>query len=594
MPRPVCRMRPGRSYGLVALLLGWCTSTSVGGEEVVHPSRWIAGDAAIYLEMAQPTRLLDRLLDEKVQNAVAALPGYDGYVRSEAYKNTFAVIDEVAGKLGTTRIQGLRDLMGGGIVLAVEGESGKPARPVLIVTPTDPAFLNRLNQTILDMARDAAKSKGKGDPIESVEYRGLTGYELAKGKGAYTIIAGKLVISDRLKSLKEVADRALDGAKAGTSLADNVAWKAKRAHAADALAWGLVRLDRLRELDPTRFAFNGDAKPPATFLFGSWLEAIQKADWASVVLTWTNVGPGVELTLPSPEGGYREPLKGFVPPRGQGAKRPVHPPGTIASLSLWRDLSSLWEARAELFPPEVVQGLAKLDGVAGQFFGGRDFGTGVLGALGDDWRLVVARQDHARLKPVPAMKLPAFALVVDLKPDDDFSQRLKVAFQSFVGLANLGGAQSKSPPLELGSETFEEVTISTARYMLPKAPPDTTEPVHPRHNFSPSVAQVENHFILSSSVGLARDLIHALKSPAKPQDATLMAEADGPELADLLELNKSRLVMQNMLEKGHDKVQAEREIDGLTQLVRHLGHARLSVQDGAEALRLNLTFDLSR
>src|SRR5262249_36757087 len=83
----------------------------------------------------------------------------------------------------------------------------------------------------------------------------------------------------------------------------------------------------------------------------------------------------------------------------------------------------------------------------------------------------------------PDVKLPAFALIIDLKPEDeDFHQRLKVAFQSFIGLANLGAAQQKAPPLELGSESFEGVTIATAKFMPPKTDPSEKEPVHGRHN----------------------------------------------------------------------------------------------------------------
>ncbi|WP_406693579.1 hypothetical protein V5E97_21310 [Singulisphaera sp. Ch08] len=593
MPRLGHRMRLGIFCEFAGLLFAWGVSASVGGE-VVHASRWIAGDAAIYLELSQPSPLLDRLLTEKYQNALTAVPGYERYTESEAYKKAVAELARASEKLGTTWQQGLRDLTAGGIVLAVEGEPGKSTRSILIVTPSDPAFLTRANQTLLEMARENAESKQKADPIKSAEYRGVTGYEL--GKGAYAIVEGKLVFADRSKTLKLVVDRVLDGAKAGASLADDANWIARRTQAGDRQAWGVVRLDRLRELDPKRFAFQGDPNPAATFLFGSWLEAIRKADWALAALSWTDAGLGAELTLPTPSAGYPEALKGFVPPKGRGVKKPVNPPGTIASLSLWRDLSSIWEARADLFPPEVVQGLAKLDGVAGQFFGGRDFGTGVLGALGEEWRLVVARQDHSNLKPVPDMKLPAFALIVDLKPggDDDLPQRLKVAFQSIVGVINVGGVQSKSPPLELGSETIEDVTISTARFMLPKAPLDAKEPVHSRHNFSPSIAQVENRFILSSSVGLARDLIQSFKSPAKPEDTTLLIEADGRELADLVEINKTRLVMQNMLEKGHDKTQAEHEISVLTQVLRYLGLARLSVQDSVEDLRLKLNLDLGK
>jgi hypothetical protein len=240
-----------------------------------------------------------------------------------------------------------------------------------------------------------------------------------------------------------------------------------------------------------------------------------------------------------------------------------------------------------------VQGLAQLDTFAGQYFGGRDFGSGVLGAIGPDWRLVVAEQDYSTIKPVPDTKLPAFALVIDLKPDDDdFAQRLKVAFQSFIGLANLGAAQSKAPPLELGSETVDGVTIATSHFMAPKAAPGAKEPVHQRQNYSPSAAQVDNHFILSSSLGLTKDLIPVLRQPAKQTDVTAILAADGKALVHLLELNRVRLVSQNMLEKGNDKATASAQIDLLLGLLRYAGVGTLTAKDGADAVDFRLDFAL--
>jgi hypothetical protein len=107
------------------------------------------------------------------------------------------------------------------------------------------------------------------------------------------------------------------------------------------------------------------------------------------------------------------------------------------------------------------------------------------------------------------------------------------------------------------------------------------------------MAQVDNHFILSSSVGLTREVIRALKASTRSEPATLLIEADGPELARLLELDRSQLVMQNMPKEGHDRRQAEEDIGNIVHLLRFLGRGRLSVQDGAEAVRFNLGFTLS-
>jgi len=590
----------GMRWGVpaVVLSLGLAPALVATSAADTPAPRWIAADAAVYLEVPRPTLLIDAALGPQVQGALRAVPPLQKFLEGESYRTLRMVADLVAERLGTTSEDALRKLTAGGVTLAIEGEPGSAPRAFLIVTPGDADFGSRAVDALIALARQDAADKGKPDPVKSAEYRGVSGYSV--GQAVYAQVEGSLVFSDKAETLKTVIDRARDGMKDARAIAGDDAWKARRARVApDALAWGFARLDRLRALDPKRF--NVPEKPPAqlTLLFGSWLEALRTATWIEASVSGSDQRLAAIVTLPVPPGGYRESLTGFVPARGTGAPALVSPPGTIANVSLWRDPSAIWEARAELFTPEAQQNLAKLDTFAGQFFGGRDFGTGVLGALDPRWRLVIAHQDYATLVPSPDLKLPGFALIADLNPDDDdFNQRLKVAFQSFIGLANLGAGQKGQPPLELGSEVFAGVTISTAHYMVPKAETAAAKDnartaVHQRFNFTPSIAQVENHFILSSSVGLTRALIEALKAPAAATDVTLLVEADGPALARLVTLNRNRLIMQNMLDKGHDQTAAETEIDQLGRLLQSLGRGRLTVQDGAETLRFDLGFTLS-
>ncbi len=592
----------------------WCLGVALGGllgltgpheapagEADSPAARLVSADAVIFAEMSKPTHLIDRLMDERLLGPLKAIPSVKAALENEKGRHIKDVADLVAGKLGKGPVEAVRELTGGGLIFAAEVEAGKPPHFFLIVTPADPALLKKANEVLLDLAREDAMEKGKPDPIERTDYRGVAGYS-AGAKAVYAIVQDRLVICDRGETAKLVIDRALDGVGAKGSFSDTPEWSSRRAAMKpDTLAWGFARLERLRKLDPKRYGGDVEAKrpPQETILLGGWVEAVRKAPWVAATFDWGDRRMAAELILPVPPGGRGAAFRGFVPAVGSGAPALAKPPGMIASVSLWRDLSAAWESRAELLTPEAVQGLAKLDTFAGQFFGGRDFGTGVLGALTSDWRLVVATQDYAAMSPVPDVKLPAFALVVDVRPDDDdFAARLKVAFQSFVGLANLGAAQSKAPPLELGSETSEGVTISTTHFMGPsKKVGDAAEakgPVHTRHNFSPSAAQVGGHFVLGSSLGLTRELVKSLKSPGKPDDATLAVEAEGAALAGLVDLNRDRLVMQSMLKKGHDKDQAEAEVDMLASLLRYLGHGRLSIQDREDATRVGLEFSLGK
>jgi hypothetical protein len=603
--------RLGRIAVAICLLLGAAGRSEAEAPSPADVARWVSSDAVIYLEALKPAAFVDRVLDDRVQAPLRAVPPLRAALEREEVGKLKDVAQQVAAKLGTTWQKALRDLTGGGAVFAAEAEEGQPPRFFLIVTPTDADLLKRANTALLEMARKDAADKGKPDPVKQVEYRGQTGYAVGP-KVVYGIVNDRLIIADRSETGKAVVDRILDGPASKASVADQSDWKARRAAVApDAIAWGMARMDRLRKLDPKRYG--SEAKPDTgqTIFFGGWIDTLRKAPWLAASLTWTDSRLTADVTAPVPAGGRTEAYDGYVPPKGAGAPALVKVRGVIASLSLYRDLATVWEARADLLPPEAVQNLAKLDTFAGQFFGGRDFGTGVLGALASDWRLVAALQDYSAMKPVPDVKLPAFALVMDLKPDDDFAERLKVAFQSFIGLANLGAAESKSkaPPLELGSETFEGVTIATSQFMKPPPPKPADdagarakrsvvssppEPVHYRHNFSPCAVQVGSYFVISSSLGLTRDLVKALKSPAKAEDATLVTEADGAVLSKLVYLNRSRMVMQNMLDRGHDKEQAEAEVRLISALLDYLGHGRLSIQDGADATRVELDFALGK
>ncbi len=197
------------------------------------------------------------------------------------------------------------------------------------------------------------------------------------------------------------------------------------------------------------------------------------------------------------------------------------------------------------------------------------------------------------MSPSPDVKYPAGALLISLKPgDEEFAIRLQAAFQSFVGLVNIGAAQQKAPPLLLGSKQVDGVTITSASFLAPGKNKETEGPVNPRFNFSPSAFQVGNTFVLSSSLDLARSLVKSLNEPSEPSHDTLVAEADGPALAKLVDVNREQLAMRNMLEKGNDRSKAESEIDLLSALLRYLGHGRMTISDHDTQSRLSIEFHL--
>ncbi|MEW4567651.1 hypothetical protein AB1L88_07250 [Tautonia sp. JC769] len=555
-------------------------------------AEFLSTDPLAYLEIPEPNRLLDRLTSDRVQDFLLTIPDYARALDDPRLAEARQVATFVAGQLGTTWEDGIRTLIGGGIVLGIE--EADPPRLVLVVTPSDAEFLEKAHATLVSLAREDARGKGEPDPIAEFDHRGIAGFSLSDEE-AHAIVDGRLILSNGRAGLTEILDRHLDR---GDRLTDAPAFAESRPEG-DPLAWAFARVDRLRELDPDRFA-GDEPDAGAMLLFGAWLDLIRQTPFATAALDWADDRLALDLSLDAPESGRSEAMARFLPPEGAGAPLPIKVDGLIATINLWRDQEALWQVREELLPPEALQNLAQLDSFAGTFFGGRDFGDSVLDPLGDHWQLVVADQDHEAMDPVPGVKLPAFALVVELDPDrPEFAQRLRVAFQSFLGLVNLGAAETGAPPLMLGSESYKGQTISLATFMPPgpaDGDDDQDEPleVHYRHNFTPSIAELEGRFILSSSVGLTRSLIDAIEADPEAEtiDATLFMTADGPALAALVRDNRERLILQNMLEQGNDRAAAERDVTVLATLLQYLGQGTMRLVDTPEHSTLSLEFRL--
>jgi hypothetical protein len=580
---------------LVAAILWASTgSASLAAQKAEDLGAELLGpETLIYAEVPRPDALIDLLTGERVEGLLGAIPGYGEALESPQVVEFRQVVEFVADRLGTTWEEGLREISGGGIVLGIE--EADPPRLVLVVTATNPEFLDRAHMTLVELARQDARDKGNPDPIKEAEYRGLTAYSLSDEE-AHVILDGRLVISNGSQGLRAVIDRHLDG---GERLTASPSFIERRPEAMP-LAWAYARVHRLRELDPDRFAAD-EPDAGALFLLGAWLELIRETPWATASVDWDEDRLAASLTVSTPEHGRSEVMSRFLPPEGEGAPRPIDFEGCLATINLWRDQEALWQVREEFLPPEALQGLTQLDSFAGTFFGGRDFGDSVLAPIGSHWQLVAAMQDFEAMDPEPALKLPGFALVVELDPDQsEFAQRLRVAFQSVLGLVNLGGTETGAPPLMLGSEIHDDVPISLATFM---PVPDVVEgegeeaeapaEVHYRHNFSPSIAEVDGRFIVSSSIGLTRTLIGVLKadSDQAASDATLLMTADGPALASLVELNQERLILQTMLDQGKDRDAAERDVATLAALLRYLGRGELRLKDRAEASTISLEFD---
>jgi len=266
----------------------------------------------------------------------------------------------------------------------------------------------------------------------------------------------------------------------------------------------------------------------------------------------------------------------------------------------------MWLHGPDLFNEEINAGLAKANSDLSTLFGGRPFAEEILGALDGGLRFVVVREPSSARKSAPnALQLPGFAAVARLK-DPAASQRpLRIAFQTAVGFANLTGAQQGRPPLELETERHDGKTLLTAYY----SPGDFAEGADEMEmaagragmllSLSPTVAFAGNSVVLASTRSLAEGLLERLSADAQDLqptgDDTTMANSAlrlrAAPLRTTLSENRERLISNNMLEKGHDRAAAIREVDGLLTLLEFFeqGIASLRVHEDQLQFSVRLT-----
>ena len=288
-----------------------------------------------------------------------------------------------------------------------------------------------------------------------------------------------------------------------------------------------------------------------------------------------------EVALPNPPGGRSAAMARYVPPKGSGAPSPLAPPRMIASIGLWRDLSAIWEVRAEHLPARGRWSSSRSSTRSPASSSAAATSARASSARSaTDWRLVVARQDDAAMDPVPDVRLPGVRPGRRPGPgDEEFATRLMSAFQSFVGLVNLGAAQTQGPAPDARLGDVRRGRRSRpSKFIAPKPKPgDAKEPVDRRLNFSPSAARVGDRFVLSSTHRPGpRPRQGRQESAATAARGRSSIVADGDELARLVDQNRALLVMQDMLEKGHDKATERGRDRHLAALIRYLHSAASS------------------
>lgn len=564
-----------------------CSSTLTAGEADV--SRLLPESTVAYLEISNPTEILATVLDHPLNQHVQGMDVYKQATRTEQYRGFLTGRKFFEIQIGTEWRPAVEALTAGGIYVGFDAAS---QGAVLLVRAKDEATMENFRVRILELTR---LNGGKSAPED---YRDVPVYRIEKNGGA--VVGEWFVISNKPELGKRVLDGLLDGkveentAEAPGTLFANADFRSARASRnEDAQAWAFGNLQAVRDVRAGNKIFEGRAENPLVeLLVGGIQSTLKHSPYVTSSLTVATSGLKLQFASPWQADWVPEERSYFFGPDNSG-EAPVLPEvsETLLTFATYRDVSEMWLRAGDLFDEQMNDKLAEADSSLSTIFAGKDFAEEILGAFEPQMGLIVTRQDFDDVMPVPAIKLPAFALVMELREPETMRAELRRTFQSAVGFFNIVGAQNGNPQLEMDMQKEGDIDLITSRYLPEKKERDSTS-ARIIFNFSPSVGFSGSRFVLASTATLAQQLSAAPASEAGTGVNTGMA-LNAPVIGDALSDNREQLISQNMLSEGHSREEAEAAIDLLFEIVRGFKGAGLNLDREGDQLELTLSLDVN-
>ncbi|QDU37532.1 hypothetical protein Mal4_18460 [Maioricimonas rarisocia] len=583
---PDCRFRQAV---LAAALLFVTLSPALADD---RPATELLPDSTVlYAEMPRPAKLLGTILDHPLRSKIEALDAYEEAVGTDEFAEFQTVLGVIEAQIGMSWREAVEAVTENGITVAVDAESEGLA---IIVDARDEESLRRVLETLMEIARSDARSKGNEDPYREKDYRGLTVYETKNG--GFAVIGRKLVICNKKELGKYILDSHLDGG-VETLAASARFQEARPGPDAEPTAWGYVDIGFLRDAGAAQDLFKGRAdNPVGELLLGGLLEALQDTPFATASLDIAEEGVTLAFSMPHDPAGVSEAREYWFGPEATGTANPLpEDAANLFALTTYRDLSQFWLRAGDLFDENILDGFAEADSNLTTLFSGRDFGEEILGAFSPQVQFIARRQEFGETGPRPAIRLPAFALVFEMRDPETTQGEMRRIFQSLIGFLNVVGAMNGQPQLELGMQQDNDVELVTASY-LPEAGEEDADDARINFNFAPSVGFAGKRFIVSSTSGLARQLSGSGDEDDRAAAATqanTAARLDVGELRTVLGENRSHLIAQNMLENGHTREEAEAEIGALEAIAGYFDDLSLQLVTAGERIELVLGLRLN-
>ncbi len=580
---------------MTTLIVGLEIQTEVRAKDA---ARFFPATTIVYAEVDQPAELMKNALgSEQISQLVKeiqSIPATRKAMEGKDFQKFQFALKIVEARLGQKWPDALSTLSRNGISLGFDPVTNGVA---ILMQAEDADSLNKITSSLVEMVEQDAKSKGEDPSFERLDYREAKVFKA--DKFGFATLKNWLLIANKSDVGRSILDALIDDSQKGLASTENFQ-NASRSRAENAIAWLYVDIDAARAAKPEESIYSNRADDPGgEFLLGGLYSAFHETPYLTGELNTIQSGLKLKFSVPFDRSSISEEREHFFGAEGKGsASTPIHVPGHLLTISFYRDLSQMYQRAGDLFDEKANDDLAKADVGLSTLFSGRNFADEVLSGISPQMQFVIARQTFDEGEPIPAIKLPGFALVAELRDPKTAKKEFRRNFINAIGFFNIVGAMNGQPQLEIDFESIDGGELVTTN-MVPEIDQKANREARINYNFSPSIAFSDKLMIISTTSELAEAVatskerlsVEPAEESGDVQNTAMLLSVK--ELVRLVVDNREHLISQNMLKEGHSHEEAETEIDSLVKFARLLKSSRAALSTSETTLDFTLDVEVN-
>jgi hypothetical protein len=542
-------------------------------------------DGAIgFVELTNLGEVIRNVRDSSALKQALATDEYKKYAESPDYRKAMAVRATAELVLGSSLWDVAANLLSGSVGVALYADPDNYRKPhgVAILRPEDPKSLERVRGALKPLLSASAKEVDTSAICPGTTTWSLKDQAFISMHANWVVVAQQRSTLERTLAILGGTPQKTAPLSAQDSFAEMELGFGGEHHAR---AW--VNTPLIRKALGERFGLPQKATDGmASLIFGGLLELAGRAPFAAGSLDFHKNDIAGTLAIAGEPAKLPEPCSlWFTQHPANGVIALPNTPGNIAGITIHRKIGQWYRQRDNLLADHLLPAFDKFETGVSNLLPRKDFGQDVLPLIGDNFTLVSALQSYDHLGGQPGIKLPAFALIIDLPKPKEGADTFQLFFQTLSAILNLQAGQEGRQPAVLDSEVYKDTKIAFSRFL----DKPTGERLAISYNFQPAAACIGNKYIIATSVQYVRDLVDHFKNPEATRWQHHNSEMilDISTLAKLAELNEGFLRSQD-IQKGSAPDAAAKRVGLLISLLKQFNTLRYDSAAENGLFKMNL------